>query len=177
LRGNDQPAQIVFLSEEEEPIVQDVMLIDPKMLAARGLRAVRAIIRSITKALQRAKAADDAPNRILPKAERLEIFKKRLLKAPASKSADEAFELLGKILDGVEDAFSGVAKVSNPGLKYQGRMYPPQADFTTRLADGGLEAITRGNIIRITPDGTTRIYEQLADGTIGKLLLEKLGEG
>jgi hypothetical protein len=147
------------------------------MLAAEGLRAARTIARIITKVLRRAKTADDAPNTILPKAERLEIFKKRLLEAPAPKSADEAFELLGKIRDGVEDEFSGVAKVSNPGLKYRGRMYPPQADFTIRLADGGLEAITRGNIIRIAPDGTTRIYEQLADGAIGKLLLEKLGRG
>ena len=100
-----------------------------------------------------------------------------MAKAPAPKSADEAFELLGKTMDDVEDAFSGVARVDNPGLKYQGRMYPPRSDFTTRLPDGGLEAITAGNIIRISPNGTIQIYLKNADCTVGKLIFEKLGGG
>jgi hypothetical protein len=118
-----------------------------------------------------------APRSILSKGERLKIFNQRLIDAPAAKNADEAFQLLGKTMDDVEDAFSGIAKVDNPGLKYQGRMYPPRPDFTTRLPGGGLEAITKGNIIRIDPNGTIRIYARNADGSIGNLVLEKLGGG
>ena len=117
------------------------------------------------------------PSKILSKGERLKIFNQRLIDAPAAKNADEAFELLGRTMDDVEDAFSGIAKVDNPGLKYQGRMYPPRPDFTTRLPNGGLEAITKGNIIRIDPNGAIRIYARNADGSLGKLLLEKLGGG
>lgn len=56
-------------------------------------------------------------------------------------------------------------------------MYSPRPEFTTRLPDGGLEAITHGNIIRIDPKGTIRIYARNSDGFIGNLLLEKLGGG
>ncbi len=118
-----------------------------------------------------------APSKVLSKGERLAEFNKRLADAPAAKTADEAFELLGKTMNDVEDAFSGVAKVENPGLKYQGRMYPPRADFTTRLPNGGLEATTAGNIIRIGPNGTIQIYLRNADGTLGQLAFEKLGGG
>ena len=100
-----------------------------------------------------------------------------MIDAPAAKNADEAFQLLGKTMDDVEDAFSGIAKVKNPGLNYQGRMYPPRPDFTTRLPGGGLEARTKGNIIRIDPNGTIRIYARNEDGSIGKLLMEKPGGG
>ena len=122
--------------------------------------------------------ADDgtaALSKILSKSERLKIFGQRLKDGPAASNADEAFEILTRTLDDVEDAYSGVAKVANPGLKYQGRMYAPRADNITRLEDGSIHAVTAGNVIRILSDGTIRIFEKLKDGSAGRLLLEKLG--
>jgi len=99
------------------------------------------------------------------------------MSGPAAKNADDALKQLSKTLDDVEDAFSGVAKSANPGLKYDGRMYPPFADNIIRNADGTIDAVTKGNIIKIAADGTIRIFERLANGGIGKLILEKLGGG
>ena len=113
----------------------------------------------------------------LSQGERLAEFNKRLTNAPCAKNAQEAFEQMNRTLDEVEDAYSGVAKAQNPGLKYDGRMYPPRADYTTRLPNGGLEAITKGNVIRIGPDGSIRIFLRNADGSLGAQLLEKLGAG
>jgi len=113
----------------------------------------------------------------MTKGERLGLFSRRLLDAPGASNADDAFKLLGRTMDDVEDAFSGVARARNPGLKYDGRMYPPRADFTTRLPNGGLEAITKGNVVRIGPDGSIRLYLRNADGSLGAQVLEKLGAG
>jgi len=115
--------------------------------------------------------------RVMTKGERLGLFSRRLLDAPGASNADDAFKLLGRTMDDVEDAFSGVARARNPGLKYDGRMYPPRADFTTRLPNGGLEAITKGNVVRIGPDGSIRLYLRNADGSLGAQVLEKLGAG
>jgi len=35
--------------------------------------------------------------------------------------------------------------------------FPPRADYTTRLPSGGLEAITKGNRIRISPGAEQEI--------------------
>ncbi len=115
--------------------------------------------------------------RVMTKGERLGLFNRRLLDARGASSADDAFKLLGRTMDDVEDAFSGVARARNPGLKYDGRMYPPRADYTTRLPNGGLESITKGNVVRIGPDGSIRIFLRNADGSLGAQVLEKLGAG
>lgn len=77
----------------------------------------------------------------------------------------------------VEDQFSGVVAKANPGLKYEGRMYAPRADYTTGLSNGGLEAITSGNIIRISSNGGIKFFLKNKDGTAGKMVLDKAGGG
>jgi|SRR5580765_783538 len=64
---------------------------------------------------------------MLSKAKRLQVFIQRLQAAPSASSADEAFDLLAKTLNAVEDEFSGVP--NRPELwKTDGRLYPPQED-------------------------------------------------
>ena len=88
----------------------------------------------------------------LSKAERLGLINQILAKLNP-KNADEALGQLGRVMEAVEDACSGVAKNPNPGLKPDGRMYPPQADKIIRNADGSLDFITRGHDGHITSDG------------------------
>ena len=54
--------------------------------------------------------------RQLTVAERLQIFFGRLRQSPACRSAEEALELIGRILTEVEDEFSGCPQDENPGL-------------------------------------------------------------
>ncbi|GAA1525544.1 hypothetical protein [Kribbella lupini] len=100
----------------------------------------------------------DEPRLSLP--ERLALLYDRLSALPPARTADEAFRQLAETLDRVEDEHSGVERDPNPGLKFDGRMYPPREDFTERLPDGGLRATTKGNLIEISPGGTTDIYSR-----------------
>jgi hypothetical protein len=100
----------------------------------------------------------DEPRLSLP--ERLALLYERLSALPPARTADEAFRQLAQTLDQVEDEHSGVVRDPNPGLKFDGRMYPPREDFTERLPDGGLRATTKGNLIEISPGGTTDIYSR-----------------
>lgn len=63
----------------------------------------------------------------VPKAVRLQIFFQRLAEAPAATNADDAYELLVKIMTAVEDEMSGVP---NDPSRWQtdGRLYPPMDD-------------------------------------------------
>ena len=114
---------------------------------------------------------------VLSKGERLKLFNQALTDAPAAKNADEALKLINRIMDKIEDAYSGVAAEANPGLKYKGRMYGPRSDYTTRLPDGGLEAITKGNIIRMSPSGGIQFFLKNSDGSVGKMVFNKAGGG
>jgi hypothetical protein len=70
-----------------------------------------------------------------------------------AKNADAALKQVNKIVDRVEDAYSGVKKVKNPGKAYDGRMYGPRSDSVTRHADGSITAkINKGNL-HISADG------------------------
>ncbi|MEU8828820.1 hypothetical protein [Streptomyces sp. NPDC048636] len=97
---------------------------------------------------------DPSPDEPLSLPQRLAIVYERLDRLPAATSADEAFDRLGAVLDEVEDQYSGVAKNPDPGLKFDGRMYHPRADFTTRGEDGSIHAVTKGNEIHASADGT-----------------------
>ena len=111
------------------------------------------------------------PSQAIGQSQRLSIFFSRLRSAPSARSADEALELLAKTLDAVEDAYSGVEKVAEPGLKYAGRMYAPRADNITRLADGSIKAVTRGHDILFGPNGSIRLFARKT----GELVFSKLG--
>ncbi|WP_444997551.1 FG-GAP-like repeat-containing protein [Aliikangiella sp. IMCC44359] len=123
------------------------------------------------------KGSDDVAKTVLSKGERLKIFSKNLADAPAATNADDALRLINKIMDEVEDAYSGVAAKVNPGLKYEGRMYGPRKDFVTELPNGGLEAITAGNIIRISPNGGIQFFIKNKDKSAGKMIFNKAGGG
>ncbi len=106
----------------------------------------------------------DEPRLSLP--DRLSLLYHRLSALPPARTADEAFRQLAETLDQVEDEHSGVVRDPNPGLKFDGRMYPPREDFTERLPDGGLRATTKGNLIEISPGGTTDIYSRHTNNLI-----------
>ena len=55
------------------------------------------------------------------------MFLQRLQAAPPASSADEAFALLAKTLNAVEDEFSGVPNRPEH-YRTDGRLYPPQED-------------------------------------------------
>jgi len=118
------------------------------------------------------KVAGEAGSKILSQGERLSKFYEQLKTADPVKSADDALELLSKTLNRVEDAHSGVKAVAEPGLKYTGRMYPPKADMTTRLADGSIEAITKGQRLLFGPDGSIRIVSRKT----GEVVFSKVGQ-
>jgi len=92
--------------------------------------------------------------------ERLNIVYQRLDALPAPTTADEALSNLNSTLTQVEDEFSGVPENPNPGLEFDGRMYPPREDFLQRSPEGGITATTKGNIIKIEPDGGMQILSR-----------------
>ena len=90
--------------------------------------------------------------------ERLQIFFQRLEAAPPAASADEAMALVCGLIERVEDEFCPVPREEPPpGLRFTGRMYPPQADRIWRLKSGEVYAETRRHLIRCFSDGGIRI--------------------
>jgi hypothetical protein len=87
--------------------------------------------------------------------ERLDEFFRRLDSSPRAGSAVETLEELGRTLDEVEDAWSGVPKQTPPPPPNMpdGRMYPPLRDNILHHPGGVITALTRGHIIEIGPDG------------------------
>lgn len=85
--------------------------------------------------------------------ERLNIVYQRLTALPPATGPEEALRQLAETLTSVEDEYSGIPEDPNPGLAFDGRMYPPRADYTTRQDDGTLVAVTKGNVIYAKPDG------------------------
>ncbi|MGE0708793.1 MAG: hypothetical protein AB7N76_21550 [Planctomycetota bacterium] len=71
------------------------------------------------------------------KGERLAEFLDRLGKAPPAGSAEEALELVNKILDEVEDALSGIPYDPDAAqqLVTDGRMYGPHPSFASEWKD------------------------------------------
>jgi hypothetical protein len=107
------------------------------------------------------------------------IYFERLKNAPTANSAEEAIDLIAKTLDQVEDEFSGIPKNPSPSLEPDGRMYPPQADYTVANPDipGGYIQTTRGHKIYINPDGSIRMVVRTDRPNAGRVDLEKPGGG
>jgi len=107
-----------------------------------------------------AASQDDRPPtdgpRLTPSERLREVFRRMDL-LPRGATAEETFEQLRATLEEVEDEYSGVERNPNPGLKFDGRMYPPRDDHIRRDPDGGLFAQTKGHDIHISPDGALRI--------------------
>jgi hypothetical protein len=106
--------------------------------------------------------------------ERLALFFEALGEAAPANSADAALTLIGRVMDGVEDAHSGVPKQDNPPLAYQGRMYAPRPDYTFSRGDGGISAYSRGHCLELGPDGGIAIYK-LCGGVATGLVFSKPG--
>ncbi|MDJ0648976.1 MAG: hypothetical protein QNJ60_09730 [Xenococcaceae cyanobacterium MO_188.B19] len=101
-------------------------------------------------------------NASVPIQERLEEFYRRLDKASSAKSADEAFKLVCDTLNQVEDELSGIPCKNPPASpsKPDGRMYPPQEDYTKRNNDGSIEARSKGHKIEIGSNGSITIINK-----------------
>lgn len=108
--------------------------------------------------------------------QRLALVYERLDQLPPVWKPEEAFKQLSTTLEQVEDEHSGVPKDPNPGLKFDGRMYPPREDFTERTEDGGLRATTKGNIINIAPNGTMSILSRKSGEEVYRKPGAELGE-
>ncbi|MES4904606.1 MULTISPECIES: hypothetical protein [unclassified Streptomyces] len=108
---------------------------------------------------------DSMPRRLSPP-ERLAIVYQRLEELGPTRSARAALHQLSTVLNQVEDEYSGVPRDPNPGLKFDGRMYPPREDFIHHTPDGGLEATTKGNKIYLSADGQLRIDSRRTGETV-----------
>lgn len=87
------------------------------------------------------------------KAERLTEVYRRIAQLARPGSAQECLDQFCRVLDEVEDALSGVPKQCPPPADGGGRMYFPLTDRTAHLADGAIEAVATGHIIRVSADG------------------------
>ena len=90
--------------------------------------------------------------------QRLAIFYHRLADAPAVVNAEQAFALICRVLEQVEDEFCTVARTSPPPRHFVGRMYSPLHDSIEVLADQSWRVSTRRHLIVIRPDGSFSIY-------------------
>jgi len=89
--------------------------------------------------------------------ERLEIFFQRLEAAPPAANAEEAMNLVCRLIEDVEDEFCPLPR-ENPSPKdFSGRMYAPQADHMDPTPAGGLKAGTRRHLIYCGTDGRITI--------------------
>lgn len=79
---------------------------------------------------------------------------------------ERSLKLINETLIKIEDCHSGIKRVDNPGLKYNGRMYPIQDDYVDRKPNGTIVAITRGNKIIIEPTGEFQILNKFDDEII-----------
>jgi hypothetical protein len=101
---------------------------------------------------------------VSPGLSRLNLYKRLIDDAPNPSNSDEALGLINRMLDDVEDAYSGVAKNPNainmPNI-VDGRMYGILDNKYVKLfPDGSRRAFTRKNTIMINSDGSFTIYSR-----------------
>lgn len=98
----------------------------------------------------------------LLKIERLKTYFYKLSISPDCNTNEEALELINATLIEVEDCHSGILAVNNPGLMYNGRMYPIQEDYLIREPNR-IIARSKGNNIVIENDGEFTIRDRSSD--------------
>jgi RHS repeat-associated protein len=106
------------------------------------------------------------PGPLLNKGQRLDLVYGFVREIPPATSAEQAMQQFHRTLDAVEDAFSGVCKSSNPGLKPDGRMYPALPDRMSFEPDGSIVATSRGHITTYGPDGSITVIDRLSGATV-----------
>ena len=95
--------------------------------------------------------------------ERLELFYRRLAVAPPARNADGALALIIRVLEAVEREFCAVPETNPAPMKFEGRMYLPQADNIKLQADGTSWVKTRRHRILIRTNGSLVIHRQMPD--------------
>src|SRR5687767_5310006 len=90
--------------------------------------------------------------------QRLAEFFKRLEAAPPAASAQEALELVSRLIEQVEDELCPVPRQHPAPVRATGRMYPPQEDRIKRLANGSIKADTRQHRIFCRATGAILIF-------------------
>lgn len=104
--------------------------------------------------------------------ERLAEFLRRLAEAPAVASRGEAFGLLCRMLNEVEDALTSIP-FDPPSWQFDKRLYPPQEDSAERI-EGGNDIVryrSRGHFTYIAANGAIKIEERES----GYVVLQKPG--
>ena len=92
--------------------------------------------------------------------ERLAILFRRLEAAPPAASADEAMDLVCRLIEEVEDEFCPLPRQDPPPKNSTGRMYRPQRDSIEPFGTGGLYAKARRHLILCSVGGEiTIIYD------------------
>lgn len=102
----------------------------------------------------------------------MQLFLRRLKRAPRVDSADEAFDLLGATLNAVEDEFSDV-HYRPESWRTDGRLYPPQEDSRVKFPERPSlrKYRNKGHYNIIGLNGSIRI-----EALEGKILLDKPGQ-
>jgi hypothetical protein len=106
--------------------------------------------------------------------QRLAEFFKRLEAAPPADSAQEALDLVCRLIEQVEDELCPVPRRDPPPLVSTGRMYAPKEDHVKRFAGGLIIADARHHRIYCRVDGgisivrMTRKWESIAFEKPGK---------
>jgi hypothetical protein len=98
--------------------------------------------------------------------ERLAILYSRLESAPAAKTPDEAFALICRTLEEVEEEFSPEPKKDPPPKFFAGRMYLPQQDNINTGTDNSVWVKTRHHRINIQLDGSFVIFREMPKKTL-----------
>ncbi|MDQ6631686.1 MAG: hypothetical protein M3Y82_07990 [Verrucomicrobiota bacterium] len=93
--------------------------------------------------------------------ERLEVFYQRLAKAQPARNAEEAFLLICRALEEVENEFCPVVEKNPAPKSFDGRMYLPQSDSIEFREDSSWWIETRRHRIAIELNGSFRIYRAI----------------
>jgi len=104
--------------------------------------------------------------------QRLAEFFKRLETAPPAASAQEALDLVCRLIEEVEDELCPVPRQDTAPLDLSGRMYPPQGDHVKRLTNGLIIARTRRHRIFCRGTGGISIVRIATDVVV----LQKRGK-
>jgi hypothetical protein len=94
--------------------------------------------------------------------ERLDVLFARLKALPKAVTPGGALKQVNETLVAVEDELSGIPARVRPGLKADGRMYPPQPDHVEADGHGGLLANTRRHQILCGADGSIVIRHKIS---------------
>ena len=98
--------------------------------------------------------------------QRLELFLRRLAEAPPAGTAEDALQLVCRLMEEVEEEFCPVPRQTPAPDDFTGRMYAPQADYTDPTPGGGLSARTRKHQILCAKDGGIRIIHRPTDTVV-----------